>query len=146
MRQFEEGRLIISSSVLKPQCCPSSFFFLTLALSTDRRPGRVESFWASPNGSVPTVKDVLLRRGGHVLSFKMTVARMRKKVFQPRVTAKPRHTIIRDRPQPGGKIYSYLDTGRTEIDTAAVKAWESNKGGKQFFIYRQSSSAKESNY
>lgn len=37
----------------------------------------------------------------------MTVARMRKKVFQPRVTAKPRHTIIRDKPQPDGKIYIY---------------------------------------
>lgn len=46
--------------------------------------------------------------GCHVLSFKMTVARMRKKVFQPRVTAKPRHTIIRDRPQPVGKIHDYI--------------------------------------
>lgn len=36
----------------------------------------------------------------HVRSFRMTVARMRKKVFQPRVTAKPRHTINWDRPQP----------------------------------------------
>lgn len=46
--------------------------------------------------------------GCHVRSFRMTVARMRKKVFQPRVTAKPRHTIIRDRPQPDGKIYIYI--------------------------------------
>lgn len=36
----------------------------------------------------------------HVRSFRMTVARMRKKVFQPRVTAKPRHTMNWDRPQP----------------------------------------------
>lgn len=36
----------------------------------------------------------------YVRSFRMTVARMRKKVFQPRVTAKPRHTMNRDRPQP----------------------------------------------
>jgi len=40
----------------------------------------------------------------HVLSFMMTVARMRKNVFQPSVTAKPRHTIIWDRPQPVGDI------------------------------------------
>lgn len=42
----------------------------------------------------------------HDRSFKMTVARMRKKVFQPRVTAKPRHTMNRDRPQPVGKNVS----------------------------------------
>lgn len=50
-----------------------------------------------------TLMKVLWGRGCHVLSFKMTVARMRKKVFQPRVTAKPRHTIIWDRSQPVGK-------------------------------------------
>ena len=43
--------------------------------------------------------------GLHDLSLKMTVARMRKKVFQPSVTAKPRHTIIRVRPHPEGQIY-----------------------------------------
>jgi len=42
----------------------------------------------------------LCRTETHVLSFKMTVAKTRKKVFHPRVTAKPRHTIIRDKPQP----------------------------------------------
>lgn len=36
----------------------------------------------------------------HVLSLRMMVASMRKNVFQPSVTAKPRHTIIRDRPHP----------------------------------------------
>lgn len=54
--------------------------------------------------------------GCHVLSFKMTVARMRKKVFQPRVTAKPRHTIIRDRPQPVGQIQVYIQ--QIQEDTA----------------------------
>lgn len=40
------------------------------------------------------------RGGFYVLSFRMTVAMTRKKVFQPRVVANPRHTSIRLRPQP----------------------------------------------
>lgn len=83
-------------------------------LSIHRQEAQV-SFRASPDGLVLHTDGGSLQRGCHVLSFKMTVARMRKKVFQPRVTAKPRHTIIRDRPQPVGKIYPYihfyLDTG-----------------------------------
>ena len=35
--------------------------------------------------------------------LRMTVARMRKNMFQPRVTAKPRHTINCERPHPEKK-------------------------------------------
>lgn len=52
----------------------------------------------------PNLKHLSSGRASHVLSLRMIVASIRKNVFQPRVTAKPRQTIIRDRPQPECKI------------------------------------------
>lgn len=77
------------------------FLFISSALpSRGRGPRVVVGSW-----SVSAQDGVFRGDGGrHVLSFRMTVARIRKNVFQPRVTAKPRHTIISDIPQPGQKI------------------------------------------
>jgi len=61
-------------------------------------------FLALLDTTISNLKHLSSGRASHVLSLRMTVASIMKNVFQPRVTTKPRQTIIWDRPQPECKI------------------------------------------
>lgn len=65
------------------------------------RPSSLHEAWESPDASLHDLKYHHMPGIPHVLSLRMMVASTRKNVFQPSVTAKPRHTIIRVRPHPG---------------------------------------------